>query len=101
MIKSSNIKTFWVPFFSPLLHIHIAVACINIFLTMVLLSPTCNYCYMLTPEQIAEKLGDRNLKVVAEKTRLNYPTVWRASKFPQWGVAYETVKALSEYFEGE
>lgn len=56
---------------------------------------------MLTPEQIAEKLSDRNLKTVADRCALSYPIVWRASKFPQWGLAYETVKALSEYFEGE
>lgn len=54
---------------------------------------------MLTPEEIAEKLSDRNLKVVAERCGLNYPTVWRASKFPQYGLAYDTVKVLSEYLE--
>jgi hypothetical protein len=55
---------------------------------------------MLTPEQIAEKLSDRNLKIVAERTGINYPTVWRASKFPEWAVAYDTIKILS-YYLGE
>jgi hypothetical protein len=54
---------------------------------------------MLTVEEILKRLEDRNLRTVAARAGVSYPVVWRLSKFPEYGVNYETVKALSDYLE--
>jgi len=54
---------------------------------------------MLTPEEIAERLSDRNLRVVADRTGISYPVVWRASKFPKYGLPYDVGYTLSCYLE--
>jgi hypothetical protein len=52
---------------------------------------------MLTLEQIRERLADRRLMVVAEKTGLHYNTVLAVRKGKK-SVEYQVVKALSDYF---
>ena len=56
---------------------------------------------MLTAEEIADKLKDRNLRKVAEACGVGHPTVWRLSKYPEYGASYEVVKAVSDYLEGK
>lgn len=55
---------------------------------------------MLSAEEIAKLLEDRNLTVIADRTGIPYPTVWRLSKFPEYGATYSTVKKISDYLEG-
>ncbi len=54
---------------------------------------------MLSAEEIAEKLQDRNLTVLAERTGVGYPTLWRMKKYPEYGANYQTVKKISDYLE--
>lgn len=54
---------------------------------------------MLTAEEIADKLKDRNLRKVAEACGVGHPTVWRLSKYPEYGASYDVVKAVSDYLE--
>ena len=51
---------------------------------------------MMTVEQVAEALSDRNLVVVAERTGLNYHTVWRVATGCT-NPAYSTIEKLSAY----
>jgi hypothetical protein len=55
---------------------------------------------MLTPEQIKIKLEDRNLSKVAQGCGLHYNAIIRfmGNKSKP---AYTTVKALSDYLEGQ
>lgn len=54
---------------------------------------------VLSAEEIAEKLQDRNLTVLSMRTGVGYPTLWRLKKYPEYGVNYETVKKISDYLE--
>lgn len=51
---------------------------------------------MMTAQQVAEALSDRNLVVVAERTGLNYHTVWRVATGCT-NPAYSTIEKLSAY----
>jgi hypothetical protein len=55
---------------------------------------------MLTVEQVIERLKDRKLKVVAEKTGLHYQTVLRIAKGNFKEVSYSVIKSLSDYLLG-
>lgn len=50
----------------------------------------------MTVKQVAEALSDRNLVVVAERTGLNYHTVWRVATGCT-NPAYSTIEKLSAY----
>lgn len=50
----------------------------------------------MTVEQVAEALSDRNLVVVAERTGLNYHTVWRVATGCT-NPTYSTIEKLSAY----
>lgn len=51
---------------------------------------------MMTVKQVAKALSDRNLVVVAERTGLNYHTVWRVATGCT-NPAYSTIEKLSAY----
>jgi hypothetical protein len=55
---------------------------------------------MLTVEQVIERLKDRKLTVVAERTGLHYQTVLRISKGNFKEVSYSVIKSLSDYLIG-
>jgi hypothetical protein len=55
---------------------------------------------MLTVEQVIERLKDRKLTVVAERTGLHYQTVLRISKGNFKEVSYSVIKSLSDYLLG-
>lgn len=55
---------------------------------------------MLTVEQVIERLKDRKLTVVAERTGLHYQTVLRISKGNFKEVSYSVIKSLSDYLTG-
>lgn len=50
----------------------------------------------MTVEQVVAALSDRNLVVVAERTGLNYHTVWRVATGCT-NPAYSTIEKLSAY----
>ncbi|HRV28836.1 MAG TPA: helix-turn-helix transcriptional regulator [Spirochaetia bacterium] len=50
---------------------------------------------MLTIEQIREKLADRNVTVVAEKTGIHRMTIYRLINGSM--ATYDTIKKLSDY----
>jgi DNA-binding Xre family transcriptional regulator len=54
---------------------------------------------MLTIEEIRERLADRRLSVVAEACGVHPETLRRLVKGNN--VAYDTLKALSDYLEGK
>ena len=54
---------------------------------------------MLTPEEIREKLKDRNLTKVAEGSFLSYGQVYGFASGTVLHPTYETVKKLSDYLE--
>jgi hypothetical protein len=56
---------------------------------------------MLSLEEIQEKLKDRKLKTVAEKTGLHYDTVRRLAYGYFKSPSYEAVKILSDYLESK
>lgn len=56
---------------------------------------------MLSPEEIKKKLQDRNFNVIAEATGLHYNTVYKMAKLDFKKPSHETIKALSDYFEGQ
>lgn len=56
---------------------------------------------LATLDELREKLHDRKLTVVAEKTGLHYNTVYRLAKGMSTDPAYSVVKRISEYFEQE
>ena len=51
--------------------------------------------------EIVHYLQDRNLKKVAEVTGLSYQTVWLIARGKVDNVTFKTLKALSDYFEGD
>lgn len=51
---------------------------------------------MMTVKQVADALSDRNLVVVADRTGLNYHTVWRVATGCT-NPAYSTIEKLSAY----
>lgn len=55
--------------------------------------------YMLSVEEITERLGDRNLSEVARRCGLSFQCVWRIARERHGKVAYDTVKKLSDYLE--
>ena len=54
---------------------------------------------MLSPEELREKLKDRVIKVVAEKSGLHYNTVANIANGKSPDPSYASIKILSEYFE--
>lgn len=56
---------------------------------------------MLTLDQIVSGLEDRNLKIVSEKSGVNYLTVTKIANGSQTNPQYRTLKALSDYLEGK
>ncbi len=56
---------------------------------------------MLSIDEVARRLEDRNLTKVSEKTGLSYPTVLKVAKRLDGDVMYETIKKLSDYLEQE
>ena len=56
---------------------------------------------VLDLEAIRERLEDRNLTVVAERTGLHYNTVWKIATGVALNPSLNTVKALSEYLRGD
>jgi len=55
---------------------------------------------MLSAEEIAERIGMFNLSKLSKATGIAQPTLWRLTRYPEYGVNYETVKKLSDYLEG-
>jgi len=54
---------------------------------------------MLTIEEIRNMLLDRRLAMVADATGIHYATIQAIKSGRVTNPSYETVKALSEYFE--
>lgn len=54
---------------------------------------------MLSLEEIRERLQDRRLRVIAEKTGLSYPTVLNVRDNIRSNPTYEVLKKISEYLE--
>lgn len=54
---------------------------------------------MLTPNEIQERLQDRNLHLVAQKTSLSYDTVWKIANGKSLRPSYDAVKKISDYLE--
>ena len=54
---------------------------------------------MLTIEQIKKLLEDRHLSIVAKNAGIGEATIFRLAKGKN--VAYQTVKKLSDYLEGQ
>lgn len=52
---------------------------------------------MLTAAEIKEKLEDRNLRVVAERTGVHYQTLWRIAR-KGCNPSLATAEKLSAYF---
>lgn len=50
-----------------------------------------------TLDKIRDELGDRNLKVVAERTSLQYDTIWRIKNGRTENPSYLTISKLMEY----
>lgn len=56
---------------------------------------------MLTLEEVRELLQDRRIDVVADATGLHYSTVQEVRAGKSEKPSYQTIKALSDYFEGK
>ena len=56
---------------------------------------------MISPEDIKDKLQDRRLQLVADKTGLHYNTLKKLRDGEAKDPSYETIKALSDYFTAE
>jgi DNA-binding Xre family transcriptional regulator len=54
---------------------------------------------MLSPSELKQKLSDRNLKLVAEKTGVSYRTVRFLASGKAELVKLEAFEKLSNYFE--
>ena len=52
---------------------------------------------MLTKEEVAERLKDRNINKVSRKVGLSLPTIYNIANGGSGN--YETVKILSDYLE--
>lgn len=56
---------------------------------------------MLTIERIRELLLDRRLAMVADSTGIHYATIQAIRNGKVTNPSYETVRLLSDYFEGK
>jgi len=56
---------------------------------------------MMTLEQIAEKLQDRRLDIVAQATGIHPNTLRAIRQGRQTNPTYSVLKALSDYLEGK
>lgn len=56
---------------------------------------------MLTLEKIRMLLQDRTMTVVAEATGVHHQTIMRIKTGEAKNTSYQTVKALSDYFEAQ
>ena len=54
---------------------------------------------MLNLEEIRERLQDRRLRVVAERTGLSYPTVLNVRDNLRSNPTHEVMRKISEYLE--
>lgn len=54
---------------------------------------------MLTLNEIKERLQDRNISVIADKTGLNVATIHKIKRSDKANPTYETIKILSDYLE--
>jgi predicted transcriptional regulator len=54
---------------------------------------------MLNLNQIVDKLHDRNLVTVSEKSGVRYATLFNIAKGKNKNPKYETVKKLSDYLQ--
>lgn len=54
----------------------------------------------MTLLEIRERLSDRNLTTVAERTGLSYPTVYMIAKGRQTNPSYSTIEKLTQYLTG-
>ena len=52
---------------------------------------------MIKLEDIREKLSDRNLRVVAERSGVNYGTVWRIANGVNKNPSFAAVMKIHEY----
>lgn len=50
---------------------------------------------------VVSMLKDTNLKAVAEKTQLNYRTVWTIANGKNTSPSFKTVRKLAEYFRAK
>lgn len=55
---------------------------------------------MLTLEQIVEKLEDRNIRIIAERTGVSYHTVLNIQNGKNTNPTVTTLRAISDYLEG-
>lgn len=55
---------------------------------------------MLTMNEIIERLQDRHVPTVAEKTRISYRTIYNIKIGKNKNPSILVVEALSKYFEG-
>lgn len=55
---------------------------------------------MLTIEEIKQRLSDRNIKAVAEAIGVSRQTISNIKNGKNTTPAYQTVKAISDYLEG-
>jgi len=55
---------------------------------------------MLTLEEVVKRLGDRNLRTVANAAGVSHGSVCKLVREPSERVEYITVKKLSDYLEG-
>ncbi len=55
---------------------------------------------MMTIEDIRAALADRNLREVARRSGISYRTLWALAR-GKTDPAYATVKAVSDYLQGE
>lgn len=56
---------------------------------------------MLTPEQVKDKLQDRNLVVVAEVSGIHINTIRKLHKGTATSPSYGTMEKISAYFENQ
>lgn len=55
---------------------------------------------MLTVKEIQEKLEDRKLQVVADKTGVHYNTLKNIKDGKNTNPTFKVIKSISEYLEG-
>jgi len=56
---------------------------------------------MYTIDQVKDRLADRNLKAVAEKSGVHYNTLYRLMSSDSPNPHYETMKKLIEYLDNQ
>lgn len=52
-------------------------------------------------DEVVQKLSDRNLKEVSRRVELSYQTIRRIALKEEQNPSYNTLKKLTDYFEGE